>query len=463
MSQGQALSHWIFTESSRTENELATRFVTTNERRLRYCRDWESFLAWDGKRWVRDAGAVLAVQLARAFVEQLWEAIPENIDEETAGPLLSFVKSANRRATIGNIVALAKSDPRISISVNELNRATHIFNVANGSLNLETGNLEPHTPERNLTSLAGVEFHRDAEAPLWREALQRIFGGDTELEGYVQRLIGYSLHGDKTEAILPFCIGSGCNGKSFFTDVILAIFGEYGGRAEASLLLGDGEQHPTIIASLFGKRFVSVGEPEAGAKLREARIKSLTGESELVARYIGQDYWTFKRESLLWCASNHKPRVRGTDSGVWRRLRIVPFQIDLRSVCEPIPDLAETIIAEEASGVLWWAYEGYRAYREIGLKEPRAVEVETEVYRSEEDLLGQWISECCEVGPHHVCRVRDLHESYMRWVGHAMSKQAFGRLIADRFPKRKETGGEFRRQTIVEGVALRCEDDLLSE
>lgn len=453
------LNHWILADASRTENELSSRFVTENERRLRYCRDWESFLAWDGRRWVRDVGAVLAVQTARHFVERLWEKIPPSLDEEAAKPILSFVKNANRKATISNIVSLAKSDSRISVSVTELNRSPHIFNVLNGGLNLETGLLEPHLPERNLTSLAGVEYSPDAEAPRWREALNLIFAGDSDLESYVQRLVGYSLHGDKSEAVMPFAIGSGCNGKSFFSDVILAIFGEYGSRSEASLLMGDSEQHPTIIADLFGKRFVAVGEPESGARLREARIKALTGENELVARFCGEDYWRFKRECLLWCASNHKPRVRGSDSGIWRRLRIVPFMVDLRSVCEPIPGLAQTIIAEEGAGVLRWAFEGYKAYREHGLREPRAVELETEIYRSEEDLLGQFLSECCEMAGEYATPVTQVHEAYMRWAGHPISKQAFGRMIAERFEKRKETAGEFRGQTIIKGVRLAISGD----
>lgn len=457
----QAIEHWILSSEARTENELATRFVTANERRLRFVRDWESFLAWDGKRWVRDVGGVLAVQIARDFVEALWRAIPAGMDEEEAKPLLSFVRNANRKSTIGNIVALAKSDSRISLSVSQLNRSSHIFNVVNGSVNLETGALEQHTPERNITSLAGVEYHPDAEAPRWREALRLIFNGDIELESYVQRLMGYALHGDKSEAVMPFGIGGGCNGKSFVQDVVLAVFGEYGGRAEASLLLGDGEQHPTIIAGLYGKRFVVVGEPEAGARLREARIKSLTGEAELVARFIGEDYWTFRRECLLWCSSNHKPRVRGNDSGIWRRLRIVPFSVDLREVCEPIPGLAETIIEEEGPGVLRWLIEGYQAYRKQGLSEPRVVQAETEAYRSEEDLLGQFIVECCEQGPGHVCRVKDLQQAYIDWVGHPISKQAFGRMISDRFEKRKPNGGEYRRQTIVEGVSLKLSEEIL--
>lgn len=165
-----------------------------------------------------------------------------------------------------------------------MNEHPLLLNLQNGIFNLTSGELEPHYQECLLTQIANVEFQKNATCPQWSAAIELIFDRDKELIRYVQQLFGYSLSGDTGEHILPIAYGSGCNGKSFIWNVVFELTGEYAGLANDSLLMGMKDNHPTEKAFLYQKRFVPISEPEQSSKLRESRVKELTGDGTITAR-----------------------------------------------------------------------------------------------------------------------------------------------------------------------------------
>jgi putative DNA primase/helicase len=285
-----------------------------------------------------------------------------------------------------------------------------------------------------------------------------IFDGDPELIRYVQQLLGYSLTGDTGEHILPIAYGSGCNGKSTIWNAVLSLLGDYGGLANDSLLMGVKDTHPTEKAFLYQKRFVPISEPEQSARLRESRVKELTGDGTITARRMHEDFWSFTRTHTFWLSTNHLPRITGNDDGIWRRVKLIPFTVDLRKVTTPIPDLDKQLVTEEGPGILNWLIAGYLDYRRNGFIEPEVIKVATNGYRDQEDEIAMFIADRCVTGNQFVVPASALFDAYFKWGGKE-NRTMFGKAIGERFAKQIRSSGVYRKQTVYEGVGLSSESD----
>jgi len=450
---------WIEEPTRQTDNELASRFIDKHESGLRFVPSWKRWLSWDGKRWAIDDNSGMALRFGRCFARSLWGQFPnfmlDRIDsnDKTTDRTFKFVKEANRQRGIKAFIDLASADGRIAVDLKSLNANPLLLNVQNGTLELDTGKFREHRQEDCLTQLANVIFDAEATCPRWEESLAMIFAKDTELIGYVQRLLGYAITGLRSEHILPIAFGAGCNGKSFVTNVILEMLGGYGYTANDSLLLGYKDAHPTEKAALYQKRFVAVSEPDQGARLKESRVKELTGEATITARRMNEDFWSFDRTHTFWMSTNHLPRVQGSDEGIWRRVKLIPFEVDLRTVTILIPDLDKILLRDEGSGILNWLVRGFHEYQAYGFMEPDRVKVAVDGYRKDEDELESFVSEKCETGDHCMETADDLFKAYENWGG-KMTRNLFGRRLGDRFQKDKPTAGEMRNKTLYHGVRL---------
>jgi putative DNA primase/helicase len=266
-------------------------------------------------------------------------------------------------------------------------------------------------------------------------------------------LLGYAITGLRWEHILPIAFGKGCNGKSTVTNVILELLGDYGYGANDGLLLGNKDAHPTERAALYQKRFVTITEPDQGARLKESRVKELTGEATITARRMNEDFWSFDRTHTFWMSTNHLPQITGSDDGIWRRVKLIPFKVDLRTVTTPIPDLDKILLDTEASGILNWLIHGFHLYQAYGFMEPERVTVAVERYRKDEDELASFLSEKCETGDHCMQTYDELFKAYINWGG-KMTRNQFGRKLGDMFTKDKPTAGDMRNKTLYHGVRL---------
>ncbi len=447
--------HELTSESGRTDAANAARFAHGFGDRLLYVPKWKKWLAWDSRRWLDDGG-IGAQQLAKHYAEDLWPKLGQlakTLSRDDLGTLQSFVKSTNQRKRIWDLLELAKSDARIVCEVDCLNRNPTLLNVENGTVDLESGELRPHRPEDRLTQIATVRFNAQAQCPRWIAAMNLIFDDDPDLIQYVQSLLGYSVAGLTSEHILPICWGKGCNGKSTIWNTICYLLGDYAKTASQSLLMSLRGQHPTAICDLYQRRFVPVTEPSQDQLLNEALVKELTGGDLISARRMNEDFWTFEPTHTFWLSTNHKPRIRGTDEGIWRRIKLIPCTVDIQTRAKVQKDFAKWLAANEGPGILNWLIAGFLYWQRNGFVEPAAVKLATIEYRATEDELGQWINEHCELLDGAETQASMLYERYKATAG-SMSQTEFGSEMVKRFERCTVTFGPTRGRKAYRGVRL---------
>jgi putative DNA primase/helicase len=443
----------------RTENAMAVEFIDINRDRLRYAPAWKEWLIWDGKRWKGDHDRVRTMRCAREMVRSYWDRRKNMTSEEAVVDWEKFCRFANRKMAIESMMALARCDSRTAIDYESLNRGIYLLNLQNGTYDLATREFREHRQADAITQIANVAYDREAKCPMWRAFIDLIFGDDKESARYIQALLGYSCSGDVGEHVLPICYGSGANGKSTLWNAVVELLGDYAWVASSKLLLGTTNEHPTIMASLYQRRLVTISEPEEGSRLRESTIKELTGDSRMTCRKMRQDEWSFERTHKLWMATNHLPQVHGTDDGIWRRIKAIPFRVDLRKATKPIPDYHKLLVREEGPGILNWLLEGYADWQAHGFIEPQSVIEETRAYRGDSDEIGRFVSDCCDVSPQLVETSTSLYEAYRSWGGQKSQTQ-FSKSLQSRFPCKTRCFGRFRNRRVFEGLALLPIDDV---
>jgi putative DNA primase/helicase len=442
------------------------RFIAHYGKNLLFCNPWKSFLTWDERRWELDNSQKVR-RWARLVVRGIYEEAKratdqaQNADSEEkkekfvkrAKKLLQHAVKSEAEARINAMIHNAQMD--CPVMPEELDGDPWVLNVANGTIDLQTGALRPHRREDRLTKLIPIEYDPFARCSLWEAFLDAVMAGNQELIDFLQKAIGYSLTGDCREDCLFLLYGLGANGKSTFLEIIRAVLREYAKQAEFSTFLHkDKDSVRNDVADLRGARFVSAVEVDEGRRLSEALIKSLTGRDTMKARFLFQEHFEFRPQLKLWLAANNKPVIRGMDDGIWRRIRLVPFTVKFEGN-ERDKELPEKLKAE-LPGILAWAVRGCLAWQEEGLPIPEAVQVATDGYRKEMDVMGNFLEEICEQKPHLRVKAGDLYNAYISWSGDKhITQTAFGRALNERGIAREKTSGTVWRL----GVALLTQQD----
>jgi putative DNA primase/helicase len=222
------------------------------------------------------------------------------------------------------------------------------------------------------------------------------------------------------------------------------VFGDYARPVDPGLLIDRGDVHPTGVASLFGLRLAVTHETDAGRRLAEGTVKRLTGGDKITARRMREDFWDFDPSHSIVMHTNHKPIVRGTDEGIWRRLRFIPFGVVVPGD-EQDKDLPDKLRLE-ADGILEWLIAGYRAWQRDGLHEPTQVTAATSAFRGESDMLGLFLEECCMInaGPHAAVQSSTLFAAWVDWCKRENvdpgTQTAFSREMTDRGHDKEKDG-----------------------
>lgn len=393
----------------------AERFVALHGGVVRYDHTSGKWYRWNGRHWEKDEEGRV-VELGKETIRGIHGEAEFVRTADERWDLNRHANSSESRTRINNMLELAKTEVGVSITSERLDKDRHLFNLANGTYDLHADLFRPHSPEDHITKIADLSFDPAAEAPVWAKFLQRIFDGDEELIRFVQRCVGYSLSGDVSEQCLFFAYGTGKNGKTVFFEVLKLIFGDYWQKAPAELLmLRSSEGIPNDIARLQGARFVVASEIQEGRSLNEAKIKDLTGGDTIVARYLHHEFFEFSPTHKLWIFGNHKPNIRGTDDGIWRRIMLIPFAVTIPEEERiPMSELIATMRGE-LSGILNWALGGYREYRSTGLAPPGIVKSATDTYRAEMDLIGEFIEERCIAREGGFVMAKVLYAAYLKW------------------------------------------------
>lgn len=414
----------ILRADQQTDLANARRFVELHGRDVRYCHPWKKWLVWDGRRWKIDDDGT-PIRLAKDVADDIWKFACE-CDAPT---LRKFAAQSAGRQRIEAMLALAQSE--VPVLPSDLDCDPWLLNCPNGTVELRTGKRRQHRREEFITKLCPTEFDPDAGSYAWDRFQEDVTDGNGALIEFKRRFYGYCATGNVSEQILPIFYGTGANGKSTELEAITGTLGpDYSGAAPKDLLMMKrGESHPTEIADLHGMRLVIAQETEHYRTLNESLVKSLTGGDAVKARRMREDFWQFQPTHKLILCTNHKPRVKGTDHAIWRRLRLVPFVVkfdgDRRDKSMP-----EKLRAERA-GILAWIVRGAVDWHAGGLCEPECVRLATEEYRSSQDLIAEFIADCCTLGESLWTPSAQLLEAFEKWCKERGEQPPRGKTFAE--------------------------------
>ena len=435
-----------------TELGFARRLVDKHGDELRYVVPWNRWLIWDGTRWAPDADGHVQ-RCMKVIAREVHTAL---IRGNAAPDMIRAAKRAESSSGVKGALILAATEPEIAITPDRLDAHPYLLNCRNGVVDLQTGELLAHDPALLLTKMAGAPYEPDADGTTFTRFLERIQPSE-EMRLFIRRLLGLALEGTVTAHILPIFYGDGANGKSTLTDAVMTALGDYADAADPDLLRARTfDAHPTGVADLFGLRLALLHESDAGHRLAEGTVKRLTGGDRLKARRMREDFWSFDPSHTFVMLTNHKPGVSGTDEGIWRRLRLVPFEVII-----PGPERDEDLggkLADEAGAILAWLVAGCLDWRKNGLAEPGKVTEATQAYRAESDPLGRFISERCLCMPAMRAGSTELFKAFERWCAAERedpgTPTAFGNAMkAKGFESRKSNG-----RMLWHGIVLADDD-----
>jgi putative DNA primase/helicase len=407
---------------------------------IRYNAPWKKWLVWNGKYWELDEGYMVhdkGLQMIRGIYAELLKTADyrDRLDIERHA---MQSESARRRKAF---IEVASWIPDLNVKTDNLDPNPWLLNVENGTVDLKTGELREHRQEDMITKIARVTYDRNADCPIWKTFLMEIMNYNAELIRFVQTAAGWAITGDTSEQAMFILFGTGANGKSTFLNTIMNLLGDYAiATPTETFMKKNGDQITNDIARLRGTRFVTTTEAEQGRRLSEPLIKQITGNDRMTARFLYGEFFNFVPTFKIFMATNHKPVIKGTDYGIWRRIKLIPFTTRIPE--EKQDKGLEEKLRGETSGILNWLLEGAKRWTVERLKTPQIITSATDEYRGEMDVIGNFIRERCVQEPGSSIRARELFKCYQDWCDenneHACSERFLGLRL-------KELGLEQKR------------------
>jgi putative DNA primase/helicase len=432
-----------------TDDGNANALISAHGEDMRYCNERGRWLTWNEYRWVwQPAGG----GYAREYVKDVARALPDVTEYR-----LWRNKSLGAVGTTNTLIQAA-TDPRVVVALTELDAQAWSLNTPAGVVDLHTGELgDPADHALHTRSTTAVP-DTAADPSVWLEFLAVTFNGDSELIGYMQRLVGYSATGYVGPHVLPFAYGSGGNGKGVFLESIGKVLGDYATTGPNSFLMA--RQHPghdTEIARLSGARMVLCSEVNEADRFDEAKVKQLTGGDTLTARFMRQDFFSFEPTHHLWLMGNHKPAVTTGGRSFWRRCRLIPFLHEVPPEAE-IDDLQGILARDHGPAILSWIIAGAVDFASGGLREPESVKAATAEYAKDQDTVGRFVEEMTSLAPNSTVvktEVSALAAAYVKWCEEMGEEGVTGKRLsmdlANRYGVR--SGRDNRRRWYL-GIAL---------
>lgn len=413
-----------------TDLRMAAAFAEMFQNVLLYWMEVGKWLVFDGNRWTTDAPGG-AFTFVRRMIEELYRRALSCTDFAQRSEMLKAILKLEAHPRQETILAAARTRPELIITAADLDKHPMLLTVNNGTLDLKTRALLPSLSKNRMTRLVPITYDPGAQCPLFLKFLDRVFAGNQEVIAYLRRFAGYCLTGQTGEQILLFLYGFGCNGKSVLANILGALLGDFANTATSDLLMArDNRSASNDVAALRGARLVKVSEFDDGERLAEAQIKTLTGGDPVTCRHLYQEYFTYVPTYKILLIGNHRPKVRGSDHGIWRRLHLLHFRVTIPDD-ERDPYLQDKIISE-LPGILAWAVEGCLEWQQGGLRPPEEIKAAIDEYRSSEDVFSQWVDECCIKGEYLTAPASDLLNSFIehsKWRGTTPKK--LGQMLSD--------------------------------
>lgn len=421
--------------------------------RVRFDHRRKRWLVWDAPTWRPDADATVQ-RLAHAAVRRRYTEAGRLEDTDAKKAAAKWAIKSEARDRLSALLTLATTLDPIADSGDAWDADPYLLAAPNGVVDLRTGTLRAGRPEDRLTLRTGVAFDPTAPASRFERFLDEIFDGDGERISWLTRAVGYSLTGATSEQIFFLLHGHGANGKGALTRALSHALGDYGFNLPFSTFEARPNGIPNDLAALVGRRFVTASEANDGTRLNEARIKSLTGEDTITARFLHGEFFQFRPVGKLWLQVNHRPVVKDQSHGFWRRVRLIPFDRTF-----PIDKGLDAALRAEAAGVLTWAVNGCVRWQAEGLGDvPAAVRAAVTAYKTDSDPLAAFLAE-------HTTRIDGasagataLYQRYCAWADRdnvpksaRLSQTAFGRALSERSVTKKHTASG----ALYLGIALK--------
>ncbi|PHK93807.1 hypothetical protein CR162_16895 [Pseudoroseomonas rhizosphaerae] len=384
-----------------TEHGVAVAFTNRFRDRLRYCHDAGSWYEWTGTHWRQDRKHA-AFSFARELVSQA------NREAEFKTQAIT-----GKASFAGGVEKFAQRDPAHAVTVEDWDQDPFLLATPGGTVDLRTGKMRAARPGDMMTRVTAVApAPLGTDAPIWRAFLLQATKGDHQLIGFLKRWFGYCLTGSTREHALFFGYGPGGNGKSVILNTMSRIMGDYAVvAAMETFTASHGDKHPTDLAMLRGARLVTATETEEGRAWAESRIKQMTGGDPVSARFMRQDFFTYRPQFKITIAGNNKPVLRNVDEAARRRFNIVPF---LYKPAQKDLDL-EAKLEAEWPAILAWMIDGCLAWQADGLTKPDVVNAATAEYFEAQDHFSRWLAECCDLRPEASVRPGQLLTSFNQW------------------------------------------------
>jgi putative DNA primase/helicase len=440
-----------------TDTTNAFRLLGEYGKDIRYNALWKKWIVWDGKHWQMDDGYLIhdrGLKMIRGIYGELIKTADYR-DRMDIEKYAIQSESVRRRKAF---VEAASWIPELNIKTDDLDTDPWLLNVDNGTINLRTGEIREARPEDLITKVARVAYDPAADCPVWKKFIMEIMNYNAELIRFIQNAAGWGITGDTSEQVMFILFGSGANGKSTFLNTIMNLLGDYAIAANTDTFMKKpGEQISNDIARLRGTRFVTTTEAEQGKRLSEPLIKQITGNDRMTARFLYGEFFNFVPTFKIFMATNHKPTIRGTDYGIWRRIKLIPFTTRIEE--ERQDKHLEQKLMEEGPGILNWLLEGARRWCAEGLNTPAAITSATDEYRGEMDVIGNFIKERCLQGPGCAIRARELFKCYQDWCEENNERACSERFLGMRL---KELGLEQKRHgdgRYWQGIMVRAQLD----
>ncbi|MBF8102619.1 DNA primase [Staphylococcus epidermidis] len=419
----------------------ADRFIDRYGHLYKHSYITNKFYIYDGKKWkVDDRGAI------RKLIDEMIESIKnekvlhsEDVTEEEAREAFQkYYKKTRGTQSKKNI--MNELMHRKTVTPDDFDRDDMLINVANGYIDLTSRELYKHDINKMFSQITNTDYTEKMQPAVWLDFLNDIFAGDKAVIRYIQKALGYSLTGSTREQIMFILFGKGRNGKSIFVETIAEILGDYSNNMQAkSLMVKKNDNVNTDIARLSKARFVTSSEPNEGFRFDEGLIKQLTGGDKVTARFLYAEEFEYTPKFKIWVSTNHKPIIRGTDDGIWRRLVLIPFDVQIPE--EKVDKDLKYKLLREAPAILNWMAEGAYMWMQEGLAMPEKLKEAVQKYRNEMDTLGQFIEDCCKVDKNISEKVSNLHQAYKTWSNDNLTStkvlgmKSFSQKMEERFVK----------------------------
>lgn len=431
-----------------TDTGNAQRLRDKYKGNIKYSYVRKKWYYWTGKIWAVDNTGEIK-KLADEIINDIKKEAFMEKDEDKQQELLKW---ASRTASSKGKEAMVKETQHIDgipILMEELDCYTDYLNCQNGIINLRTGELLPHDSNFMMSRISYAEYDNSGKQPkMWLSFLNDVTNGDKELQEYLQKCVGYSLTGSIREQCAFFLYGLGNNGKSTFLDTIADLLGSYASNVQPDTIMmrKNDSGANSDIARLKSTRFVTSEEPTEGVRLNEGLVKQLTGGGKVTCRFLYGDEFEYEPEFKIWIGTNHKPIIRGTDTGIWRRIRLIPFEVNIPK--EKVDKNLKYKLRKELPQILKWAVEGCIKWQQEGLALPKCVDQATKEYKVEMDILASFMESCLEIDYVNgdLVPAQDLFNLYVAWAKKnnefEMTSRKFFTEIGKKLPEkvRKSSG-----------------------